>query len=157
MYTQPMKSLQSTSLRKKLFVTLKQVRETKIPMEILHHGTPRAVLSPSVAVSPQKRKPPIDLDAISEFCKRNQIAKFFLFGSILRDDFNEDSDVDVLVDTCGRRLKFQEECRMLDCLEAMFGRKVDLMTKNEIESPAMNPFLRASITSTLRLVHDEAA
>jgi predicted nucleotidyltransferase len=61
-------------------------------------------------------------------------------------------DVDVLVDTCGRHLSFKEECRMLDSLEAMFGRKVDLMTKDALES-MMNPYLKASISSTARLVH----
>jgi hypothetical protein len=39
----------------------------------------------------------------------------------------------------------------------MFGRKVDLLTKDTVDSPSMNPYLKASITSTARLVHDEAA
>jgi len=62
-----------------------------------------------------------------------------------------------MVDTQGRSLIFKEECRMLDTLEAMFGRKVHLLTKDAVDSPSMNPYLKASITSTARLVHDEAA
>jgi len=152
-----MKSMQSAILRKNLFKTLDQIATDGMPLEILRHGKPIAVLGPSTSVAPQRRKPLIDLNAISDFCKQHQVAKFFLFGSILRDNFDENSDVDVLVDTKGRALKFREECRMLDTLEAMFGRKVDLLTKDAVDSPSMNPYLKASITSTARLVHDEAA
>lgn len=42
---------------------------------------------------------PIDPEAIAEFCKRHNIVKLSLFGSVLRDDFDPDrSDVDVLID-----------------------------------------------------------
>ena len=40
----------------------------------------------------------IDRDAISAFCRRHYIARLALFGSVLRDDFRADSDVDVLVE-----------------------------------------------------------
>ena len=40
----------------------------------------------------------IDQDALAVFCKRHKIAKLSLFGSVLRDDFGPDSDVDVLVE-----------------------------------------------------------
>jgi predicted nucleotidyltransferase len=39
-------------------------------------------------------------DKIVEFCKRWQIAGLALFGSVLRDDFRPDSDIDVLVTPC---------------------------------------------------------
>jgi uncharacterized protein len=100
-----------------------------------------------------KRKPTIPLDEIAQFCRQFQVSRLFLFGSILRDDFDETSDVDVLVDTCGRHLSFKEECKMLDNLETMFGRKIDLLTKDALESPSMNPHLKASISSTAKLVH----
>jgi predicted nucleotidyltransferase len=41
---------------------------------------------------------PIDRDAISAFCRRHHIARLALFGSVLRNDFRADSDVDVLVE-----------------------------------------------------------
>jgi predicted nucleotidyltransferase len=40
----------------------------------------------------------IDRDAVSAFCQRHHIARLALFGSVLRDDFGPDSDVDVLVE-----------------------------------------------------------
>lgn len=40
----------------------------------------------------------IDREKLAEFCQRNHIRKLSLFGSILRDDFGADSDVDVLVE-----------------------------------------------------------
>jgi len=42
-------------------------------------------------------KPVVSRDAIAEFCRRHYIRKLSLFGSVLRDDFRPDSDVDVLV------------------------------------------------------------
>jgi predicted nucleotidyltransferase len=43
-------------------------------------------------------KLPIDREAIAEFCRRHHIRKLSLFGSILREDFRDESDVDVLVE-----------------------------------------------------------
>ncbi len=40
----------------------------------------------------------LDMDAIAAFCERNHIRKLSLFGSVLRDDFGPDSDIDVLVE-----------------------------------------------------------
>ncbi len=40
----------------------------------------------------------IDREALAEFCKRHRITKLSLFGSVLREDFGPDSDVDVLVE-----------------------------------------------------------
>jgi len=47
------------------------------------------------AVSPQI---PIDRDAVTAFCRRHHNTRLALFGSVLRDDFRPDSDVDVLVE-----------------------------------------------------------
>ncbi len=41
---------------------------------------------------------PIDRQRIAEFCRANHIRKLALFGSVLRDDFGPDSDIDVLVE-----------------------------------------------------------
>lgn len=151
-----METLQSSTLRKNLFQTLDRIAKERQPLEILRHGRPVAVLAPSAGLPPGKKKPAIPLDEISQFCRQFKVSSLSLFGSILGDDFDETSDVDVLVDTRGRHLGFKEECRMLDSLEAMFGRKVDLLTKDALESPSMNPHLRASISSTARLVHEAA-
>lgn len=41
---------------------------------------------------------PLPYERIAEFCQKNSIRKLSLFGSILRDDFHENSDVDMLVE-----------------------------------------------------------
>jgi len=75
----------------------------------------------------------IDRDKIAEFCRRNRIRKLSLFGSVLRDDFGPESDVDMLVE-------FEPDAqfslfRMADMeleLSEMLGRKVDLRTPEEL-------------------------
>ena len=64
------------------------------------------------------------------------------------------SDVDVVVDLDGRHLKFHEECRMLDELEFIFGRKVDMVLAESLASPKMNRHRRASIATTAKVVYD---
>ena len=68
-------------------------------------------------------------DQLAEFCRRNQIRRLALFGSILRDDFGPGSDIDVLVE-------FEPEARiglsffrMERELSEMLGRNVDLNTQ----------------------------
>jgi len=70
-------------------------------------------------------------DELKEFCRRHHICKLSLFGSVLRDDFRSDSDVDVLVEFdreygpgfIGLFQMEQELSRLLG------GRKVDLITE----------------------------
>jgi predicted nucleotidyltransferase len=67
-------------------------------------------------------------DKIAEFCRRHRIRKLSLFGSVLRDDFDEGSEVDVLVEfepevVVGLRF-FSIERE----LSTLLGRKVDLNT-----------------------------
>ena len=72
-------------------------------------------------------------EQIAEFCERNGIRRFAFFGSVLRDDFGPDSDIDVLVEfepdahvglmrLVGMEREFSE----------LIGRKVDLRTPKEI-------------------------
>ena len=72
---------------------------------------------------------PIESDEIAEFCRRNQIGRLAFFGSVLRDDFGPDSDVDVLVEfEPGARVGFFAIARMQDELSAILGRPADLCT-----------------------------
>ena len=77
----------------------------------------------------------IPRDRIADFCHRWKITEFALFGSVLRDDFRFDSDIDVLVtfapDTSWR---FYDLVYMKEELEAIFGRSIDLIEKRLIES-----------------------
>jgi predicted nucleotidyltransferase len=71
---------------------------------------------------------PIPREALAEFCRRNHIRRLALFGSVLRDDFRPESDVDVLVEfEPGTRvgLRFFTLERELS---ELIGRTVDLNT-----------------------------
>ena len=145
-----MQTLQSTELRKNLFKVLDQLATTREPIEILRFKEPIAVLMPSAKLPGTQLKPVLDLNAITKFCRNHHVKSFSLFGSILRDDFNEASDVDVLIDLPGLGLDFHEECRLIDELEIIFGRKVDLVYTDVLSSPLMNRHRKASILETAK-------
>ena len=88
----------------------------------------------------------IPIEQIAELCDRWQITEFALFGSVLRDDFRPDSDIDVLVSfapTAQRGLT--ETLQIRDELEALFGRPVDLLVKAAINKLTISNFLQAVI------------
>ena len=76
-------------------------------------------------------RPHIDVpkEKIAEFCLRNHIRRLALFGSVLRDDFGPDSDVDVLVEfESGARVGLLRLGGIELALGELLGRKVDLNT-----------------------------
>lgn len=76
----------------------------------------------------------IDRERIAEFCRRWKIVEFSLFGSVLRDDFGPDSDVDALVSFApDASWSLFDHVRMEDELAALIGRKVDLVSRRAIE------------------------
>lgn len=79
-----------------------------------------------------ERKYPIEIpyEAIAEFCRRNHIRKLSLFGSVLRDDFTPESDVDVLVEFEEGKTPGLAYFGMGTELEPIFGREVDVVTPN---------------------------
>jgi predicted nucleotidyltransferase len=80
-----------------------------------------------------KRVSNITKEQIADFCKKNQIRKFAFYGSVLRDDFRPDSDVDVLVEfEPGHRIGLMEVAGMEIELSEMMGRKVDLRTPEDL-------------------------
>jgi uncharacterized protein len=75
----------------------------------------------------------IDKDTLADFCRRNHIRRLSLFGSVLRDDFNQDSDVDMLVEFDeGTRIGYFGLVGLEFELSEMIGRKVDLRTPAEL-------------------------
>lgn len=72
-------------------------------------------------------------EKIAAFCKRNHIRKLSLFGSILRDDFRPESDVDVLVEfEEGHEPGLITLSGMEIVLSEIIGRKVDLRTPEDL-------------------------
>ncbi len=65
---------------------------------------------------------------IDDFCRRNHIRKLSFFGSVLRDDFGSDSDVDVLVEFEAGHIPGLAFFTMEIELSQILGRKVDLNT-----------------------------
>lgn len=67
--------------------------------------------------------------SVREFCKKHHIYRLAFFDSVLRDDFTQDSDVDVLVEfEPGERVGFFRLTRVQDEFSALLGRQVDLTT-----------------------------
>lgn len=74
------------------------------------------------------------MEQIQQFCNRWQIVEFALFGSVLRDDFRPDSDIDVLVTFAPEAKRgLSETLQMKDELQTIFNRKVDFIVKAAIE------------------------
>ncbi|MDJ0845074.1 nucleotidyltransferase family protein [Crocosphaera sp.] len=77
----------------------------------------------------------INPETLAKFCQKNQIKELAVFGSILRDDFNEKSDLDLLVSyqlTAKRGLI--QKIKMTETLKLLFKRDVDLVSKKAIEN-----------------------
>ena len=73
-------------------------------------------------------------DIIADFCQRWKITELSLFGSVLRDDFRPDSDIDMLVTFASDAAwSLLDHIRMEQELEGLLGRKVDLVSKQGIE------------------------
>ena len=95
----------------------------------------------------------IPYEAIAAFCRRWQIIEFSLFGSVLRDDFRPDSDIDVLVTFApDSRWGLFDLVRMEDELKDIFGRDVDLIEKTAVEQ-SENYIRRRQILSSYEPVY----
>lgn len=98
---------------------------------------------------------PIELASadLEQFCQRWQVQELYLFGSVLRDDFRTDSDIDVMISfQTTARWGLMALSKMRRELEALFGRSVDLLTKASIEQ-SHNWIRRWDILSTAQLIY----
>lgn len=96
--------------------------------------------------------PAIDIptERLADFCQRWKVAELSLFGSVLRDDFGPESDVDVLFELRpGAAYGIDEHVAMVAELREMFGRPVDLVRAGSLK----NPFRRHEILTTRRVIH----
>jgi len=93
---------------------------------------------------------PIPRKEIAVFCQRWKVTEFSLFGSVLRDDFRPDSDVDVLVTFSeGARISLFDLVQMKLELEEIFHRPVDVIEKDALE----NPFRKREILRTAQVIY----
>jgi predicted nucleotidyltransferase len=89
-------------------------------------------------------KVPIDLGAIGDLCRRWRVVELSLFGSVLRDDFRPDSDIDVLVTfAADAPWSLLDLVTMREHLQQILGREVHLVEQDGLR----NPFRRQAILS----------
>ena len=75
----------------------------------------------------------LPLEEIAQFCERHHIRRLSLFGSVLRDDFRPDSDIDVLVEFEAGHVPGLIRMGGLEIeMSSIVGRKVDLRTPAEL-------------------------
>lgn len=96
----------------------------------------------------------ISRDEIAAFCQRNGIKRLALFGSVLRDDFTPESDVDVIVELEQGKTPGLKFIDIQDELSAIYGRKVDLHTFRGVESNP-NWLLRNEILNSAEAVYEQ--
>ena len=95
----------------------------------------------------------LPMTAIAEFCQRWQIAEFSLFGSVLREDFRPDSDIDILVTFApDAKRGLTETLQMQDELKILFDREVDLIIKSAIDR-SKNWLRRKNILDSARTIY----
>ncbi|MGF1575028.1 MAG: nucleotidyltransferase family protein [Cyanophyceae cyanobacterium] len=100
---------------------------------------------------------PIDLSEpqIQDFCRRWQVSELALFGSVLRDDFSSNSDVDFLVSFSPEaRHGLMALAQMRQELQDLVGRDVDLVSKRALEH-SHNWIRRKNILSTAETIYVE--
>ena len=92
----------------------------------------------------------VDSERVAEFCRRWKVEELALFGSVLRDDFSPESDVDILVSfqPDARRTLF-ERVDMETELEGIFAHKIDLVVKKGLR----NPFRRRAILRSRQVMY----
>jgi len=99
----------------------------------------------------------IDEEQIHAFCARWHITSFALFGSVLREDFRPDSDVDVLVTFApDAHITLFTLPKIARELGEILGRKVDLVDRRWVEN-SHNPIRRTEILTTAREIYRAAA
>ncbi len=95
----------------------------------------------------------VPLAETETFCRRWRVAELSLFGSVLREDFRPDSDVDILISFAPRaEPSLLDHVAMQEELAELFGRRVDLVTRPAIERSS-NWIRRRAILGTAQRVY----
>lgn len=93
----------------------------------------------------------LDLTQINTLCKNHNVKELYLFGSVLSDNFREDSDVDILVKFLPIDLYdyFNNYISLKNALSQYFGREIDLLEEQSLK----NPILMQSIDKNKRQIY----
>ena len=93
----------------------------------------------------------IKLKEIQELCKANKVKSLFAFGSVTREDFNQNSDIDLVVDIDEKDpFKYSDLYFMLKSkFEAILKRPIDLLEERAIK----NKFFRQELENTKVLIY----
>jgi predicted nucleotidyltransferase len=92
----------------------------------------------------------LPLEAIQAYCERHPFKRLSLFGSVLRDDFTDESDVDLLVEYLpGARVTLLDMAQQEIDLGEIIERKVDLRTPNEL-----SPHFRQQVIEAAVLIYE---
>jgi hypothetical protein len=87
---------------------------------------------------------------VDEFCRQWKVSELAFFGSVLREDFRDDSDIDILISfDPDAAWSLFDLVTMQDQLEHIFGREVDLVEKDGL----INPFRRRSILEEMEIIY----
>lgn len=86
---------------------------------------------------------------LADLCRRYHVRELALFGSVLRDDFRDDSDIDILVEfEPGAPIGLIEYIRLQNELTELLRRPVDL-----VEKPGLKRFLRDSVIESAHTIY----
>ena len=95
----------------------------------------------------------VSKDRLKTFCRRWKVKELAVFGSVLRDDFRPESDIDVLVAFApGTSWRLDDILEMKEELRTIFGRPVDLVERRLIES-SPNYIRRKHILNNLETLY----
>jgi uncharacterized protein len=93
----------------------------------------------------------VDRRAIVDFCQRHHIRRLAFFGSVLRDSFRQDSDVDMLVEfEAGQTVGLIRLAGMERELTGLLGRKADLRTPSDLSR-----YFRDDVVRSAEVIYDK--
>ena len=97
----------------------------------------------------------LPIGPIAEFCRRWKIRELAVFGSFLREDFGDHSDIDLLIDpTTGSSWTFSDLLAMEQEMATLLGRKVELVERASVER-SRNYIRRRHILATAEPIYVE--
>ncbi|MBM4042448.1 MAG: nucleotidyltransferase [Planctomycetes bacterium] len=92
-------------------------------------------------------------DKVAGFCRKWRVTELALFGSVLREDFGPDSDIDVLASFApGAHWSLWDHYEMEQELGALLGRRVDLLTRRSVEQ-SQNWIRRKAILESAETIY----